>query len=125
MLSGVGLFPLHIRRRQKAIHRQTTNVKIDLFNSPTLLYFPPVVERLAVPVQSGGRPAAVCDVNAVDVSVIFNGRSDAGLPENAVVSLAGFHSDELGVLELDEEAGSHAEVAPNCVVDDLDVWCAL
>lgn len=84
-----------------------------------------MVERLAVSMQPGRRPAAVSDVNVVDVSVILNGRSDAGLPENAVVSLAGFHSDEFGVLELDEEAGSLAEVTPYCVVNDLHVRRAL
>lgn len=75
--------------------------------------------------QPGRRPAPMRNVNIVDVSVILDGGSNAGLPENAVVSLAGFHSDELGVLKLDKEAGSLAEVTPNCVVNDLDVRRAL
>lgn len=65
-------------------------------------------------------PAGVCYIDTVDYSVVLDGRGHGGLPVDT--STAGGHdSKEMSVFELDEEAGSLAKVAPNCVPNDLHI----
>lgn len=51
---------------------------------------------LAEPKQRHACPARMCNVNAVDGSVVLDVRLHRGFPENAVVS-GGFDSQEVGV----------------------------
>lgn len=93
---------------------------------------------LAVAEEGDDRPAAVRDVDAVDVAVIVDDRLHGGLPEDgrvvaaaaadgaaaelggALAAAAGPHSEEVGVLELHEKASALAEIPPNGVPDDVE-----
>ena len=68
------------------------------------------------------------NVDPFDVAIVLDGRNDCRFPEDAVVSEpgdGGLHAHELGVLELDDEAGALAEVAPDGVAGDLGLRRAL
>lgn len=113
-------FPLQVGRRQEAVGRQPADVEIHLLDRPRLLYPPLVVHRAPVSEQRHARLPAVRDVDAVHVPVVSDCRLHGGLPERGVVALVcGLHPDQLRVLEVDQEAGSLAEVAPHLVVDQL------
>lgn len=80
---------------------------------------------LAVAEEGDGGLAAVGDVDAVYVAVVLDDGFHGGLPEDTLVAAAApagaeLHAEEVGVLELGEEDGALAEVAPDGMVDDLE-----
>lgn len=89
----------YIIRRKKAIHGQPTNIKINLFNPPSLLNFPLVIMRPTVPVKRRHRCPAVSYVDAINVLIIFNHRLYACFPEYKAVSFRWLHLNKLVVLE--------------------------
>lgn len=71
---------------QEIINRQTRDVEINLFNTPSLLQLPPLLVSLPISVDGGGGLPGVGDVDAVDMAVVFEEGLEAGLVEDAVVA---------------------------------------
>ena len=64
-------------------------------------------------------------VNAIHVSVILYSRNHCRFPIHTVVSLRRLHSNQFGVLELNNEARALAKVSPDCVARDFSLGRAL
>lgn len=128
MNSNSGSISFEIRGRQKAVHGQATDIEVDLFDLPSLLDLALVVVGLAVAVEHGTGVSGVGDVDAVHVFVVLDDRHYRRLPEDAVavaVTLGAGHAHQLGVLELDDQPRSLAEVPPYRVPCDLKLRRAL
>lgn len=107
------------------IHRQTPYIEIYVFNFPFLFDLPLVVGRLlSVSEYRDACFTTVCNVNTINILIVIHYRLCPSLPKDIVVIL-GFHHQQPGILKLNQETRPLAEVAPDCVVDDLIIWSAL